>query len=254
MNKSQTKAKCWQCSAVQCYFYSQIFVAVNEDPSFNVVVRKMETRANRAVAAATGGFIWDEETRELFAPENWKAVRLPVENFGLKVDGEEHTPQLKDLQVQVIGDEMQVRSLLSITTSGVTIFLESINYYRIGMGQQSLEFRESRSPAIRNWVRGLDRMASKELGNRVLSLRLQLANRTAKVLSQEIMVASLLGMLERPDQVSQKAVSDLLDQGLTGRLPSVDGLFHSANGPVSWLGEGYWSQVEFNGGLVISGK
>ena len=34
-----------------------------------------------AVAASTEGFIWDEETRELFAPTLWRNVRLPVENF-----------------------------------------------------------------------------------------------------------------------------------------------------------------------------
>ncbi len=34
-----------------------------------------------AVASATEGFIWDEETRELFSPDSWRNVRLPVGNF-----------------------------------------------------------------------------------------------------------------------------------------------------------------------------
>ena len=34
-----------------------------------------------AVATATEGFIWDEETRELFSPKSWKDIRLPVESF-----------------------------------------------------------------------------------------------------------------------------------------------------------------------------
>ena len=34
-----------------------------------------------AVAAATGGFVWDEETRELFTVEKWRNVRLSTDQF-----------------------------------------------------------------------------------------------------------------------------------------------------------------------------
>jgi hypothetical protein len=34
-----------------------------------------------AVASATEGFIWDEETRELFSSKSWSNVRLPVKSF-----------------------------------------------------------------------------------------------------------------------------------------------------------------------------
>ena len=53
------------------------FIVKPKDYSYLVAANELAL----AVASATNGFIWDEETRELFSPKSWRNVRLPVESF-----------------------------------------------------------------------------------------------------------------------------------------------------------------------------
>lgn len=186
--------------------------------------------------------------------------RIQLDN--IRVGAIDYTPYMDTFRMQLVGDEVQINTKVSINISpGIDAYISATYYYVLGLvekpdGTMTLDFEASAPPVIDTWYTVAFWVTLTQLIIGIIGavIRAVVAELIEKVVVKVIVVA-LITIVSGVAAAIPSIIADVISNGAAAALPEIGPLIDEATDPVDWpKSSGFTLKTaELNGGLQFGG-
>lgn len=190
--------------------------------------------------------------------EGVKSVRMaPV-----RVGAIDYTPYMNNFRLQIIGDELQIQSKVSINISpGIDAYVDATYFYAIGLvekpdGSVTLGFEPSAEPIITSWYNvafwvTLTQLIVSIIGAVIAGVIGEGIKETVK----KIIVITIITIVAGVAAAIPSIIAEVLSEGTADALPPIGPLVDDATGPINWPKSSGFAlkSAELNGAFQLGG-
>ncbi|BDI28914.1 hypothetical protein CCAX7_009650 [Capsulimonas corticalis] len=190
--------------------------------------------------------------------ENTQRVKMN----SVKVAGSNYTPYLDELVLQVVGDELQMQTRVSINISpGIDAYVNATYYNAIGLVQKpdltyTLDFEQSRDPIIESYYKVAPGVIITQIIVGMIGTIIGAV--VYEVLKEGVMrviIVALITIVSGVAAATPTIIAEAVKEGLTSVLPGIGPLVNDATDPVQWPSSSGFSikTAELNGSFQMGG-
>lgn len=187
-----------------------------------------------------------------------KKVRLaPV-----RVGAIDYTPYMTYFRLQVVGDEIQMQSKVSIDISpGIVAYVDASYFYAIGLvekpdGTMTLDFEESSPSLVTSWYDVAFWVTMTQLVVSIIGAVIgAVAGEAIKQVAVKIVVISIITVLAGVIAAIPSIIADVISKGAADSLPPIGPMVDEATDPVDWPKSSGFAlkTAELNGAFQLGG-
>jgi hypothetical protein len=187
----------------------------------------------------------------------------PIQMEDEKIGAIYYTPIMESFTFQVVGDEIQVNSLVKVKISaGIHAFVNGTYYSKIKLVQKpnnggyTLDFVQSREPKVNFWSEQSDGVVITSILVGVLGGVFSfIGGAWASTLVRRLVAVIIIGIVMGLAAALPSIIAAVMDGKAAEALPSIGDLVESGVGDIKWpMSTGFAPvSVELNGSLQIGG-
>ncbi len=189
---------------------------------------------------------------------NTKTVKLDK----VKVAASNYTPYMNTFRFQVVGDEVQINTKVSINISpGIDAFVDATYFYTMSLvekpdGTMTLDMEPSGEPLVNSWYDVSSGIIVTQLIISIIGavIGAVIGEAIEKVLVKVIVIA-LITIVAGVIAAIPSLVADVASKGAAEALPSIGPLIDDASAPVEWPKSSGFTlkSAELNGAFQLGG-
>lgn len=190
--------------------------------------------------------------------EATKSIRMaPV-----RVGAIDYTPYMTNFRLQIVGDELQIQSKVSINISpGIDAYVDATYFYAIGLtkkpdGSMTLSFEESTQPIITSWYNVAFWVTLTQLIVSIIGAVIAgVIGEGIKEVVKKIIVIAMITIVAGVAAAIPSIIAEVLSDGTAAALPPIGPLIDDATGPIDWpKSSGFTlNTAELNGAFQLGG-
>ena len=187
-----------------------------------------------------------------------KRVRLaPV-----RVGAIDYTPYMNYFRLQVVGDEIQMQSKVSIDISpGIVAYVDASYFYAIGLvqkpdGTMTLDFEEASPPLVTSWYDVAFWVTMTQLVASIIGAVIgAVVGEAIERVAVKIVVIAIITVLAGVIAAIPSIIADVISKGAAESLPPIGPLIDEATAPVDWPKSSGFAlkTAELNGAFQLGG-
>ena len=187
----------------------------------------------------------------------------PIESDKVKVNGIDYTPMIQKFVLQVIGSEVQIRTLTKIEISpGIRAWVDCTSYQEIIVvnkpnGTQTLDFKQTREPFKNHWIEKDPWVTITEIiigivGAVAGAVAAKILQGAVKIMIALIIIAIVAGLAAATPELVAKVAGG----GAAEALPPIDLIVLNSTAPVNWPGASKFTLTSagLNGSFQLGGN
>jgi hypothetical protein len=187
----------------------------------------------------------------------------PIETDKVRVNGINYTPRIQKFVLQIIGAEIQIRTLTKIEISpGIRAWVDGTSYQEIIVvtkpdGSQTLDFRQTREPLQNHWI-------DKDIGIIITEIIIGIVGAVAgivagavikgavKIIIALVIIAIVAGLAA----ATPALIAAVAGGGAAAALPPIDLLILNSTAPIRWPGASKFTLTSagLNGSFQLGGN
>ena len=186
-----------------------------------------------------------------------------VELDPVNVAGIDYTPMMNYFRLQIVGDEVQIHSKVSIYISpGINAYVNATYFYVLGLvkkedGSYTLDFVQSGSPLIDDWYDVASWVQWTEFTIAMIGAVIgAVVGETIEKTSSKIIVIVIISVVAGVLAAIPAMIADIAANGAAKALPPIGPMIDEAQDPVEWPDStGFDLQsAELNGSFQVGGQ
>lgn len=187
----------------------------------------------------------------------------PIALAPVKVGAIDYYPIMDSFRMQIVGDEIQIQSKVSVNISpGIDAYVDATYFHKLGLtkkpdGSQTLTFEESGKAIINSWYNVAFWVTLTELLVTIVGAVIgAIAGPAIKDITKSIIVVVLIIIVAGVAQAVPEVIADVLSKGTAAALPSIGAMLEDATAPVTWPeASGFvLKSAELNGAFQLGGS
>ncbi|MEN8130143.1 MAG: TULIP family P47-like protein [Pseudomonadota bacterium] len=180
----------------------------------------------------------------------------------VKVAATNYTPKMNYFRLQIVGDEVQIHTKVSIHISpGIDAYINSTYYYVLGLvdkpdGSQTLDFEQSSAPDITSWHEVASWVTYTELVVALIGAVIgAVVGESIKEVTKKIIVVVIITVVAGVLAAIPAMIADIAANGAAEALPPIGPMIDDAQSPVNWPESSGFELLtaELNGSLQFGG-
>lgn len=203
---------------------------------------------------------------QTFAYANNNQVIEAKKSFALeavRVGAIDYTPNVQNFRIQIVGDEIQINTKVSIDISpGIVAYVDATYYYVLGLvrkddGSMTLDFIESSPPIINSWYTTEFWVTMTQLIVSIIGAVIgAVIGEMIKTVATKVIVIAIITIVAGVAAAIPSIIADVISKGTAAALPSIGALIDDATDPVDWPASSGFSlqSAELNGALQFGGN
>ncbi|NVM97744.1 TULIP family P47-like protein [Arthrobacter sp. SDTb3-6] len=204
----------------------------------------------------------DEETFKFITKGQGIESTKPVRLDGVKVAAVTYTPIMTNFRLQVVGDEIQIQTKVTIPISpGIVAYVDATYFYVLGLvkkgdGTMTLGFVQSSNPLVTTWYTVAEWVTITQLIVSIIGAVIGVvAGTLIEKVSVKIIVVVLITIVAGIAAATPAIIADVISNGAASALPAIGPLVDEATGPINWpKSSGFdLKTAELNGALQLGG-
>lgn len=181
----------------------------------------------------------------------------------VRVGAIDYTPNVQNFRIQIVGDEIQINTKVSIDISpGIVAYVDATYYYVLGLvrkddGSMTLDFIESSPPIINSWYTTEFWVTMTQLIVSIIGAVIgAVIGEMIKTVATKVIVIAIITIVAGVAAAIPSIIADVISKGTAAALPSIGALIDDATDPVDWPASSGFSlqSAELNGALQFGGN